>query len=347
MKIGMGMIVRNEEADLPRCLESFLPQVDVICIIDTGCTDRTVEVAEAILSKSGKAYSIRRYLEASDSEGRMCNFGKARNEYIMDLEKWDGGSIDYFISIDADDIFISKNNIRDQISANPADIYSWKYWIAEKQYFMTYKCWKNGHGLRFDGRVHEVLGINWKLTIKTIDIDIKHHVEHHEGQEHGTQRNMRILRSEIYPPLRSLFYWANENVDINQHHEAIRWYLEYIRRCKAGEACWNVELAHCYWRCARWLQHIGDLPNSDRLCHELVANDPSWSEAWCQLAYNCRVRGEFDKMREYALKALQNTWTARLFSEEDKYGTTPANMIVFLDLQQKIRDQEVSQSLTQ
>ena len=41
------MIVRDEESRLPACLESIRPAVDEIVIVDTGSTDRTVEIARS------------------------------------------------------------------------------------------------------------------------------------------------------------------------------------------------------------------------------------------------------------------------------------------------------------
>jgi glycosyltransferase involved in cell wall biosynthesis len=340
MKIGLGMIVRNEEVDLPKCLETYLSQVDVACILDTGSNDRTMAVAREILRAWGKPFILERYMDASDWEGRMCDFGKARNEYVRRLEEFrftdDESYVDYILSADADDIYLSPADLKGYMEANPADIYMFKYWIAQSQFFMSYKLWKADSHMRYAGKVHEVLGINWDLKILQSDIEIKHHVEHHESQENGSDRNRRILRPEIYPPLRSLFYWANENVDIGNHREAIKWYIEYIRRAKEGEPCWDAELAHCYWRAARWLQHLGDYASSNLLCNELLKLDPSWSEAWCQLAYNARCNNDFVSMKKFALRALENKFSPRLFSEADKYSTTPATMLLYLDQKEKM-----------
>lgn len=339
MKIGLGMIVRNEEVDLPKCLETFLPNVDVACILDTGSTDKTMAVARTILKAWGKPFILEKYLDASDAEGRMCDFAKARNEYVRRLEEFrfthDDSYVDYIVSADADDIYLSPFALKIYIDEHPADIYMYKYWIADTEFFLSYRMWKADKCLRYSGKVHEVLGVDWKLNILQSDIEIKHCVGHHEGQENGSDRNRRILRPEIYPPLRSLFYWANENVDIGNHKEAIKWYIEYIRRCKEGEHCWDVELANCYWRAARWLQYIGEIDASNLVAHELVNLDPSWSEAWCQLAYNASVKGDLELMKKYALKALENTFTPRLFSEPDKYTTTPAQLLAYVNAKEE------------
>jgi hypothetical protein len=41
-------------------------------------------------------------------------------------------------------------------------------------------------------------------------------------------------------------------------------------------------------------------------------------------------------MKECALEALKNQWTPRLFSEQDKYTSTPANMLVIAEAHAKL-----------
>lgn len=45
------MIVKNEEKNLPRCLKSLQGVCDEICVVDTGSTDRTVEIAKEFGAK--------------------------------------------------------------------------------------------------------------------------------------------------------------------------------------------------------------------------------------------------------------------------------------------------------
>ncbi|HLD05809.1 MAG TPA: glycosyltransferase [Candidatus Nanoarchaeia archaeon] len=46
LKLSLCMIAKNEEEDLPRCLEAAKPFVDEIIVVDTGSTDKTVEIAK-------------------------------------------------------------------------------------------------------------------------------------------------------------------------------------------------------------------------------------------------------------------------------------------------------------
>jgi glycosyltransferase involved in cell wall biosynthesis len=43
--ISLAMIVKNEEASLAHCLESVKPLVDEMIVVDTGSTDRTIDIA--------------------------------------------------------------------------------------------------------------------------------------------------------------------------------------------------------------------------------------------------------------------------------------------------------------
>lgn len=326
IKLGLGLIVKNEEEDLPKCIESFASQVDFVAIVDTGSTDKTVQNVKNQLMRLGIKYTIISYLEANDSEGRIADFSKARNKYVEILE---GEGVDFILSADADDTLIDQD-IKTQIVQTDGDIFTIKYRMDNGMSFDSFKLWRTDLKLRFVGRVHEYLGVDWERKIVNLPTVVQHRYTSPENQENGTQRNLRILRAEIYPPMRSLFYWANENIDAGNYAEAVKWYLEYIRRAEDGDSCWPVELAHCYFRAARWLNFLGQTYEAERLSKELVESDPRWSESWCELAYIEKCRGNTEKAIAYCEKALANTYTPMLFSEADKYTVTPTNMILEL-----------------
>jgi glycosyltransferase involved in cell wall biosynthesis len=328
-KLGLALIVKNESQDIERCLRSFIPEVNFACIIDTGSTDDTKEIASRVcleLFKDKVHHVVLDYHEANDENGFINDFSKARNyaaKRLCEIFR----RIDYIVSCDADDELITPG-IREAIDQNPADFYAIQYRMNPSFTFKSYKIWKAGLGVKWVGRVHETIAVDWKKPVVDLQIVYQHHfTPPAQGMETGTQRNLRILKSEMYPPLRSLFYFANENVDAHNFHEAIKWYLEYIRRVKCGEDTWSIELAHCYFRAARWLAHVGRHEDAVKLSLELVTMDPSWSESWCELAHIAMCKKEYNTAREYCVKALSNKYEPRLFSEQDKYSVTPALML--------------------
>ena len=96
MKLTIGMIVKNEEKWLERCLTAIKPILDNVdselIITDTGSTDRTVEIAKKFTDKV--------------LHFEWCNdFSAARNT-VFDIAQGD-----WFMVLDADDIFKSCDGI--------------------------------------------------------------------------------------------------------------------------------------------------------------------------------------------------------------------------------------------
>ena len=50
-RVSLTMIVRNEEKNLSTCLESVRGVFDEIVVVDTGSTDRTIEIARSFGAK--------------------------------------------------------------------------------------------------------------------------------------------------------------------------------------------------------------------------------------------------------------------------------------------------------
>lgn len=84
-KVSLTMIVRNEEKNLPRCLESVWGFFDEIIVVDTGSTDRTKEIA------AGFGARVVDFVWIED-------FAAARNVAL------DYATGDYAFWLDADDV---------------------------------------------------------------------------------------------------------------------------------------------------------------------------------------------------------------------------------------------------
>lgn len=93
--ISMVMIVKNEESNIKKCLESVQKVVDEIIIVDTGSTDNTIEIIK-------KFPDVKLFHFVWDND-----FSKARN---YSLEKANG---DYCLVLDADEFMINGN--RDEL----------------------------------------------------------------------------------------------------------------------------------------------------------------------------------------------------------------------------------------
>lgn len=85
MKLSLCMIVKDEEEALPQCLKSVQGVVDEMVVVDTGSTDRTVEVA--------RQYGTRVYSFTWNHD-----FAAARNESLQ------YASGEWILVLDADEV---------------------------------------------------------------------------------------------------------------------------------------------------------------------------------------------------------------------------------------------------
>lgn len=88
MRLSLCMIVKNEEETLPQCLASVQSVVDEIIVLDTGSSDRTINVAQKF---GAQVYTY-----------EWCNdFAKARNQAL----KYVRG--EWVLVLDADETLVS------------------------------------------------------------------------------------------------------------------------------------------------------------------------------------------------------------------------------------------------
>lgn len=98
------MIVKNEEAVLARCLDSIAGLWDELIIVDTGSTDRTIDIAESYGAK------VLRYEWIAPG-----NKGEARNMGIAAaVSQW-------IVVIDADEVLVNAAKVRADILASTPD----------------------------------------------------------------------------------------------------------------------------------------------------------------------------------------------------------------------------------
>lgn len=78
--VSVTIITLNEEKNLPRCLESVKNFADEMVIVDSGSTDRTVEIA--------KKYGAKIYERKFDNYGNQKNYAvnKANSKWILSLD---------------------------------------------------------------------------------------------------------------------------------------------------------------------------------------------------------------------------------------------------------------------
>ena len=228
MRLSLCMIVRDEEATLPRCLESIGGAVDEIVIIDTGSTDDTCSVA-------------RRYTDAVYSHPWNDDFAEARN---VSFAKATG---DYLMWLDADDVIDAGMlpvfaDLKARIEAELPDMVVCPY-VNGSCTYRRERIIKRGAGV-WKGRVHECIAMAGRLLSSPFT------VTHRQSPKPRGARNLRIYQKWCAEePLggRDLFYYGRELYYNKLYTEAAAvlgemlagdgWYVNKIEACKVLAAC--------------------------------------------------------------------------------------------------------------
>lgn len=238
--ISLCMIVKNEEKHLARCLDSIANLVEEIIIVDTGSTDRTVEIASKYTSK---VYSHPWIDDFSDA--RNYSFSKASKDYCMWMDADDvleKTEAEKFLQLkqslppDTDIVMMKYHTAFDE-SGKPSFSYFRERWI------------KNSSGYRWVGAVHEVILPKGKVIYS--DIAICH-------KKIGTgdpDRNLKIYQKQLASGKsldpRQQYYYERELYYHQQYEEAISVLEQFLSLPEAWienkiEAC--SICANCYYK---------------------------------------------------------------------------------------------------
>ncbi len=197
--ISVIVITKNEEANLPRCLESVRWANEII-VVDSGSTDRTLEIARTrgakVFSEEWKGYTAQ------------------KNSCLAKV------SSDWVLSIDADEELSAEaqKDIRALILKNDSSVGGYAFrrkvfylgkWITHGDWYPDYvvRLWKRGKG-RFEGRrVHESAHVNG--AIRYLRSDILHYTYRNLADQRGRMETYAKLWAEDQFEKGRPFIWSD------------------------------------------------------------------------------------------------------------------------------------------
>jgi len=247
--LSVAMIVKNEEAHLEACLASIHGLWDELIVVDTGSTDRTVQIAE---QAGARVLSF----------PWIGDFSAARNK---SLEACSG---QWILWLDADDIFlpIDTQQIRQLVLTNiPRKAYG--LMVKNSQdggisgpIFNQIRIFPNRSDIRFQGKVHEQV----IPSLQTLGIPIEFlplrviHTGYTDPETVKTKqrRNLELMRNDIDnspQTVNAMKYFAlgNAHFDLGDFAEAELWYRRSMEQAeRVGEdkhilEILPVKLAEC------------------------------------------------------------------------------------------------------
>jgi glycosyltransferase involved in cell wall biosynthesis len=163
------ILTLNEELHIARCIESLLPVTNKILIIDSGSTDKTIEIAQkygaAVISNKWVSYAF------------QFNFGIKNNPYQT---KW-------LMRMDADEYILPElaKEINDTLPKSSEDIHGFYIkrrvifmdkWIKNGDYYPYWllRIWQNGSGICEESWMDEHIKLDKGETAK-MQFDLADH----------------------------------------------------------------------------------------------------------------------------------------------------------------------------
>ena len=272
MKISASLIIKNEEEMLPKCLKS-IKGVDEIIIVDTGSTDKSIEIAKAA---GAKVYTNYKWND---------NFSEARNE----SKKHCTG--DWLLIIDGDEKLETSIPIIRKFLDEP--------FMKEREAIMFYvntgrevndqmRIFRNRPDIQWVGAAHNLPyvienGQPRRMTDiqrSTFKISAYFSANHNIDPD----RTLRIMTNEIDKGAkviggnqytRYLYYIAREHLNRRDPYKVI-WYLEKYTKLAPP----TNEMADAWFILATCYVDLGELEKGVDACFTSIKFLPKFKAPW-------------------------------------------------------------------
>jgi glycosyltransferase involved in cell wall biosynthesis len=236
LTLSLCMIVKDEEAMLGRCLEAARPAVDEIVVVDTGSTDRTVQIAE-----EHGARVLHHAWNGDFSAARNVSFAAATGDWVMYL--------------DADEVLVAED--AERLRALTGRTWREAFYLVETHHTgdledgtaVTHdalRVFRNRPEYRFDGRIHEQIAQNLpghlpeRLERTTVRVEHFGYLGTVRGAKDKVNRNLELLQRQAAEGLDTPFLHFNLG-------------SEYAAAGDAPQALVHFERS---WRAVRTDEHV-------------------------------------------------------------------------------------------
>lgn len=196
-KLSVAIIVKNEERCILRCIRSIISRVDEIIVVDTGSTDKTIELIKGLNDTKIKVY----FREWKD------DFSDARNYALQQV------SSEWVFFIDADE-YLDENAVDIKTVLKEIQQEEKNNDVVGCPQIIDYngntsvgigRIFKKNSGLKYYGAVHEELRLDRDGAYcfpQLVNTNIK---LHHDGyimeilkDKRKIERNMQLLERMMY-----------------------------------------------------------------------------------------------------------------------------------------------------
>src|SRR5436190_185176 len=292
LTLSLCMIVKDEEEMLPRCLAAVKPAVDEMIVVDTGSSDRTVEIAESF-----GARVIHHEWNGSFSDARNVSLEAATGDWI--------------IYLDADEVLVEDDAAG--LRALTGRIWREAFSLIETNYTgdiedgtaMTHnamRVFRNRPEYRFKGRLHEQMAYALPAYLSERIEYTQLRIEHYgylgvvRDSKDKSRRNLELLEQQVAEGMESAFQSFNlgsEYLALGEFETSIGHFEKSWRMLETdpGRTVYPYvpTLAN---RFVTALRELGRADEADRKADEALELFEGFTDLVFQKAWIARSRGD-------------------------------------------------------
>jgi tetratricopeptide (TPR) repeat protein len=292
LTLSLCMIVKDEEEMLPRCLAAAKPAVDEMIVVDTGSTDRTVEIAESF-----GARVLHHEWNGSFSDARNVSLEAATGDWV--------------IYLDADEVLVEEDAAA--LHALTGHVWREAFSLVETNYTgdigdgtaMTHnalRMFRNRPEYRFKGRLHEQMAyalpgyLSERIEYTQLRIEHYGYLGVVRDSKDKSRRNLELLQQQVADGMESAFQSFNlgsEYLALGELDTAIGHFEKSWQTLKTdpGRTVYPYvpTLANRY---VTGLREAHRLDDADRMADEALALFDGFTDLVFQKAWIARSRGD-------------------------------------------------------
>jgi len=336
--LALVVMMKNEEANIGRCIKSIKSIVDEIICVDTGSEDKSIEIAESLGAK------IIHYPWVNDySEPRNIGLRSVKSEWIqiLDADEYfserDLKFIKYAIknkNIDAYRMhkrsYVYDLNFRNTIPRPENDTYEesngFAGWIVEPVDCL----FKNDPRIYYSYNIHESVGrslAEYKRKVVEIDIPIHHTGRYDMDSKSQKYLNMIKRRAEIYNDGESFYYLGTHLDWFQESEEALKYFKKSYEILKDTYSLYGISLS--LLKLKKYNDAIGNF-------EKLLKIEPGQNPAWGNLMECYFNTSNFRMMRETYERALE--FNPNNINVIISYAKIQIRRNIMIDARDKIRE---------
>jgi GT2 family glycosyltransferase len=323
LELSLCLIVKDEEPYLRRCVESFGAIYDELVIVDTGSTDRTMEIARELLAhREGRLERFAWCDDFAAARNYACSFARAP----------------WILMVDADERLspnLSPRVILDAIRRAPPQLLNLlllDLTLHEGEIILSHpvnRLFRRHPQVRWTGRIHESLTVNAEQQSLT-EITLVHgnaRKRQHDARlrpevSEMYERGLRADAEAMPDNPRPLFYLANTLAERKDWAAAIAAYRRYL--AFVGSRGWREELWQVHLNIALCCSNLDDAEGCRRALLDAVAVDPARGEAHLALGDRALAAGDLAEARTwYQFAATVPSPRSSIFVDLHAYRVKP------------------------